>query len=194
MTSWNNKKWLIVLLGIIVIALAVGGVWYFQSRDFVLPIGEEEEISFHFRLAGNEVVGWSRGEMVWRIKVQTIVDPERERSGKMGEKLILQDIEEGYFYRDGEVFFTFSVEEAHYHTRAEDLNLFGFRMETPGGDWMESSEMVYTKADEILRSPGKVIGRVGKTDIEAEKMMVLLEENEIIFEGGVEMIHRLEVD
>lgn len=193
MTLWN-KKGLIVLLVAIIIALGAGIFWYFQSRDFVLPIGEEEEISFHFRLAGNEVVGWSRGEMVWRIKVQTIVDPERERSGKMGERLILKDIEEGYFYRDGEVFFTFSVEEAHYHTRSEDLNLFGFRMETPGGDWMESDEMIYTKADEILRSPGQVIGKVGGTDIEAQRMIVLLEENEIIFEGGVEMIHRLEVE
>ncbi len=190
----GNKKWLIVLLVVLIIALGAGIFWYFQPRDFVLPIGEEEEISFHFRLAGNEVVGWSRGEMVWRIKVQTIVDPERERSGKMGERLILKDIEEGYFYRDGEVFFTFSVEEAHYHTRSEDLNLFGFRMETPGGDWMESDEMIYIKADEILRSPGQVIGKVGRTDIEAERMIVLLEENEIIFEGGVEMIHRLEVE
>jgi len=180
----------------ILLVFAVGGgvYWYFQTRDIILPIGEEEEISFHFRLAGNEVVGWSRGEMVWRIKVQTILDPERERSGKMGEKLILQDIEEGFFYREGEVFFTFTVEEAHYHTRSEDLNLFGFRMETPEGDWMETNEMVYTKADEVLRSPGRVIGRVGKTDIEAERMMVLLEEDEIIFEGGVKMIHQLEVD
>ncbi len=191
MTLWN-KKWIIILVAVVIIAAGAGIVWYFQSRDFILPIGEEEEISFHFRLAGNEVVGWSRGEMVWRIKVDTILDPERERSGEMGEKLILKDIEEGYFYREGEVFFTFTVDEAHYHTRSEDLNLFGFRMETPEGDWMETGEMIYTKAEEILRSPGKVIGKMGKTDIEAQRMTVLLEQEEIIFEGGVEMIHRLE--
>lgn len=191
MTLWN-KKWVIILVAVFIIAAGAGIIYYFQSRDFILPIGEEEEISFHFRLAGNEVVGWSRGEMVWRIKVDTILDPERERSGEMGEKLILKDIEEGYFYREGEVFFTFTVDEAHYHTRSEDLNLFGFRMETPGGDWMETGEMIYTKAEEILRSPGKVIGKMGKTDIEAQRMTVLLEQEEIIFEGGVEMIHRLE--
>ncbi len=194
MISWSKNKWKIIVLILLVFAIGGGIFWYFQTRDIILPIGEEEEISFHFRLAGNEVVGWSRGEMVWRIKVQTILDPERERSGEMGEKLILQDVEEGFFYREGEIFFTFTVEEAHYHTRSEDLNLFGFRMETPEGDWMETSEMVYTKTDDILRSPGKVIGKVGKTDIEAERMTVLLEEEEIIFEGGVKMIHQLEVE
>ena len=192
--TYFKRKWLIILAAGIVLALGAGAYWYFQSRDFVLPVGEDEEIHFHFRLGGNEVVGWSRGEMLWRIKVQTIIDPEEERDRANGEKLILQDIEEGYFYREGEVYITFTVDEAHYFTRTEDLQLFGVRLERPGGDWLKSDEMTYSKADETLHSPVKVIGKMGRTDIEAEQMTALLDREEIIFDGGVKMIHQLEVE
>ncbi len=192
MTYFKMRWKMILLLSIFLILIGVGVMWYFQSRDFVLDLGEQEEIRFHFRLGGNEVVGWSRGEMIWRIKVQSIIDPEEGGSGQTGEELILQDIEEGYFYREGEVYITFTVDEAHYHTPTEDLTLFGVRMERPGGDWLESDKMIYSKEQESLHSPVKVIGEMSDTSIEAEEMTVFLQTEEMIFTGGVQMIFELE--
>ncbi len=180
----------LTLVVVTVIALVTG--IFLMNRDVGIEIEEERYVDYHFRLAESEVVGWSKGEKVWRILVETIMEPRDEGSRVTGENIVLQDISEGFFYRAGDVFFTFTVREAHYNTRTENLKLFNVRLETPAGDWMESEQVLYEKEKETLFSPGPVTGRMAGTDFTAGEMTVCLEKEEIFLSGGVNLKHTLE--
>lgn len=191
----RSKAITIALLCIII--LATGGGVYLYRQDPQVFLADEKDVAFQFRVAQSEVVGWNKGEMVWRMKVATIKEPQQENSRRrpsraLGEEVIMENITEGWFYDDGVAIFEFTVDHAQYHTRTEDLILFGFRMETPDGDWMETDKMIYEKEKETLHAPGPVWGVVEGADVRAGEMTVYLENMEIVLSGGVHMEFTLE--
>ncbi len=111
-------------------------------------------------------------------------------SQRGGEEVILKDIYQGYFYRHGEILFTFTVDEAHYNIVTGDLILYDFQMESPVGDWLQTAKVSYDKKKELLNAPGKVTGRMAWTDLEADEMTIYIDREEINL-TNVKLVHTL---
>lgn len=181
--SASSKLSVIFLLLIIAFS---SGAYYLMQQTIDFTVRGINVEPFSFRLGGNEIIGWNKGEMVWRVIVNTIIEPPLEQRSRLAQqKVILRDISDGWFYSDGEVLFDFLVEEAFYNMQTENLELMNFRMETPLGDWMETLEMHYEKATETLTAPGKVVGKIAGADFTAGSMVVYLENDEIVLKDGV---------
>ncbi|NLB64835.1 MAG: hypothetical protein GX801_12170 [Fibrobacter sp.] len=182
----NKIKVILILISLLSFSLAS---WQ-MTRKLEILIGLEEDLSFHFRLADNDVVGWNKGELIWRLQVSNILEPPLKDKHSGGEELILRDIYRGYFYRQDEILFTFTVEEAHYNTRTGDLVLYDCRMESPLGDWLVTDKMYYDKKRNDLRAPGPVVGNMAGTDFKADEMRVYFDDEEINM-FNIRMVHSL---
>lgn len=175
----------IVLIGFI-LAVCIGGLLIgralFGSRaDDVTIEQPETEADSRPRLIATRVVGRRQGERQFELEAGAIGDD--------GDWVVLENIENGLLYRDGDVFVSFAAEGGRWHRPTNNLELYGnvhlhyderVTMRTERLQWMAEREVVVSDEPVELSIDGDTV--------RALSMEANLDDERVQLEGDVRIV------
>lgn len=146
--------------------------------------GDEEEIveiDVRPRLTATRVVGRRQGERQFELDAGSIGDDE--------DWVLLEQIENGLLYRDGEVFIAFRADAGRWHRPSNNLMLEGnVVLEYDGRVDIRTEELEWRAKTELVIAPGPVLMLVDGDEVTAGSMEADLDDERVRLEDDVHIV------
>lgn len=149
-------------------------------KDHEIEFGSKNKEEAHYNLENVQLVGLKDGEKQWILQVKTVID-----QGKA--KTILQGLDHGELYEDGDAKYFLSADNGEYNRRTEDFTLISnVQVTTTDGEKILTDELYYNHLKKEMSGDGVAVTREN-TSLLAQKMTVDVDEEVYEFLGSVEM-------
>lgn len=149
-------------------------------KDYEIEFGSKNKGDAYYNLENVKLLGLKDGEKQWILQVKRVID-----QGKA--KTILQSLEHGELYEDGEAKYFLSADHGEYNRRTEDFTLSSnVQVTTNDGEKILTDELYYNHMKKEMISNSVAITRED-TSLQAQKMIVDVDEEVYEFVGAVEM-------
>ncbi|WP_324669240.1 LPS export ABC transporter periplasmic protein LptC [Geochorda subterranea] len=178
----RRSPWVAALVVAAALVATGAGWWLMDQRAAPSPASEGQGRVPGIRTREVQLVGRHRGQLQWQLHARSIEMPAAS------EEVAFSTVQDGAFYRAGQIFLRFEGDGGRWEPDAGRLLLQGrYTLTHPGGAVLESQDLVWEAERQRLTSPGPNALRYDSTTVEAPLLEVDVAAGVIRLSGGVRL-------